>query len=55
MPDRAGAVLTGPLVIGAGCKIGAGAALKEAVLLDQTEVNAGSFVFGGALGALPKG
>jgi len=50
-----GAVLTGPLVIGAGCKIGAGAALKEAVLLDQTEVNAGSFVFGGALGALPKG
>jgi len=49
-----GAVLSGPLVIGAGCHIGAGARVKEAVLLDKTDVNPGSFVFGGALGALPK-
>lgn len=50
-----GAELSGPLVIGAGSTIGFGARVKEAVLLDKTEVNAGSFVFGGALGALPKG
>lgn len=50
-----GAVLSGPLVIGAGCTIGSGARVKEAVLLDKTDVNAGSFAFGGALGALPKG
>jgi mannose-1-phosphate guanylyltransferase/mannose-1-phosphate guanylyltransferase/phosphomannomutase len=50
-----GAVLSGPLVIGAGSTIGSGARVKEAVLLDKTDVNAGSFVFGGALGALPRG
>jgi len=50
-----GAQLVGPLVMGADCTIGVGARIKEAVLLDRTQVNADSFAFGGALGALPRG
>jgi len=45
-----GAKLTGPLVIGAACELGEEAKVKEAVLLDGTNVSAGAFAFGGVLG-----
>lgn len=45
-----GAELTGPLVIGRNCTVGEGARLKETILLDESEVPAGSFVVGGVLG-----
>ncbi|MBK5231554.1 MAG: NDP-sugar synthase [Thermoleophilia bacterium] len=45
-----GAELTGPLVLGRNCKVGEGARLKETILLDGSEVAAGSFAFGGVLG-----
>jgi mannose-1-phosphate guanylyltransferase len=46
----AGSELTGPLVLGRDCVIGEGSRVKEAVLLDRTEVPAGSFAVGGVLG-----
>ncbi|MBK8293261.1 MAG: NDP-sugar synthase [Solirubrobacterales bacterium] len=45
-----GAELTGPLVLGRNCKMGEGVRLKEAILLDDAEVPAGSFAVGGVLG-----
>ncbi len=48
-----GVRLTGPMVIGADCSIGAGAHLRECVVLPGTQVPAGALAFGGVLGPAP--
>ena len=46
----AGAELTGPVVLGRDCTVGEGARLKETILLDGSDLPAGSFSVGGVLG-----
>ena len=46
----AGANVHGPVVIGDGCRIGAGAMLRDCVVLPGSEVLAGGLVVGGLYG-----
>jgi mannose-1-phosphate guanylyltransferase/mannose-1-phosphate guanylyltransferase/phosphomannomutase len=45
-----GSVITGPVVLGRGCRLGADVRVREAVLLDGAELVDGCFVVGGVLG-----
>jgi mannose-1-phosphate guanylyltransferase len=45
--------LTGPVVVGAGSKIGAGSALRDVLVWPRTEVAAGSLLVGGVAGTSP--
>jgi NDP-sugar pyrophosphorylase family protein len=48
-----GARLDGPLVIGAGSRVGEGALVRHCVLLPGAQVAAGSIVAGGVVGSRP--
>jgi carbonic anhydrase/acetyltransferase-like protein (isoleucine patch superfamily) len=45
-----GASLHGPVVVGDGCRLGAGAMLRECVVLPGAEVPSGALVVGGLYG-----
>ena len=50
----AGAAIEGPAVLGDGCRVGEGAIIRDAVLLEGTEVPAGSMLLGGVAGRIVK-